>query len=528
MDGKLVRDGAGGDRNPDPGGFEPAAAKTEVASDHAVERPLRILIVDDSEHDATACVRALSQVTHISYDVKTVSCGVSALHWLEGNAVDCVLLDHTLPGPSGLETMQLMRSPDPHLPVIMMTGHGSESIAVRLIKAGAQDYVAKADLSPTVLERAIAAAIDRCCMQRDKERTERALRISEERFQLAAQGANVGIWDWIDVGADAHYWSDEFLRLTGLTDGKTEPGQQALEALIHAEDRREWRTALSAHLHTRAAFRLEVRLRHSEDGYRWFDMSGLAQMDCQGRPQRMIGTIMDIHGRKMAEQAKDEFVSTVNHELRTPLASILGALDIVRSGKVGSVEDRIERLLDMAHQNGQRLLSLINDILDIDALESGQMALNRETVPLDELIASVMAENEIFAQKHGSRIVRTGPPTGIAINVDRIRMSQALTNLISNAAKFSPEGSDIELSVNQRDDDVCLTVRDYGSGIPETFHAQLFNRFTQADGSTTRHVGGTGLGLNICKSIAEAHGGRITFRAIADGGTAFDILLPRT
>jgi PAS domain S-box-containing protein len=242
---------------------------------------------------------------------------------------------------------------------------------------------------------------------------------------------------------------------------------------------------------------------------------------------RYVASIRDIAERRRSDRMKEEFVSTVSHELRTPLTSIAGSLGLVIGGAAGELPDRARRLITIAQTNCQRLVRLINDILDIEKMESGKVRFDMRSHPLAEVAARSIEEVRAYADGFGVRLrLQQDGPTPI-IRGDADRLVQVTVNLLSNAAKFSPAGSDITVCVESSADEARLSVRDRGPGIPKDFESRIFGRFAQADGSDTRQKGGAGLGLAIAREIMERHGGRLTFENLPSGGAVFHMDLPK-
>jgi PAS domain S-box-containing protein len=239
-----------------------------------------------------------------------------------------------------------------------------------------------------------------------------------------------------------------------------------------------------------------------------------------------ILVIRDISARKHIERLKDEFVSTVSHELRTPLTSISGSLGLLVGQWASKLPESAARLLAIAHTNSQRLVRLINDILDIEKLESGHVVFNLSKVAVQPLVEHAIEDNRGFAESYGVRVRLDGASVDLDVNADPDRLSQVITNLLSNAIKFSPADGEVLVAVETNANDVRISVRDHGSGVPDDFKLHIFEKFAQADATNTRQKGGTGLGLSIVKQIVERLGGKISFDDAPGGGAIFYVDLP--
>jgi signal transduction histidine kinase len=227
--------------------------------------------------------------------------------------------------------------------------------------------------------------------------------------------------------------------------------------------------------------------------------------------------------RQRLDRLKDEFVSTVSHELRTPLTSISGSLGLLVGGAAGTLPEPAARLLAIAQSNSNRLVRLVNDILDIERMASGQMAFQLEVVEARVLAVQVIENNRGFADLHRVRVrLATGASAG-EVHADPDRLSQVVTNLLSNAIKFSPPDGEVEVMVEKRDDVIRISVRDHGPGIPADFKAHVFDKFAQADATDARSKGGTGLGLSIVQEIVTRLGGTVSFDDAPNGGTVFHV-----
>jgi len=231
---------------------------------------------------------------------------------------------------------------------------------------------------------------------------------------------------------------------------------------------------------------------------------------------------------KKIEALKVEFVSVVSHELRTPLTAIAGSISLILGGAVESqFSDKAKKLLEIANQNCNRLLSLINDILDMNKIEAGKMEFHFAPVDLSKLVKDAINANLIYADKFSVDLKLTQELPGVMVNVDADRMMQVLTNLISNAVKFSPTNELVSITIENAGNKVRVSVTDKGAGISESFRSKIFQKFSQSDTLDARAKGGTGLGLNISKAIIEKLGGELSFTSEPNVKTTFYFDLPR-
>ena len=253
-----------------------------------------------------------------------------------------------------------------------------------------------------------------------------------------------------------------------------------------------------------------------------------ASFDSSRASGKAIGVVVaftDTTERRALDRMKDEFISTVSHELRTPLTSLRAALGLVTGGALLARPEKMQQMLEIALGNTDRLVRLVNDILDLERISSGKSELQLTTCSADDLLTRAAALQQAAAAKANIQILCGR--TDVRVWADPDRILQALTNLISNAIKFSPSGSDVLLSAGiLSENEAQIEVRDFGRGIPADKLENIFERFQQVDASDSRAMGGTGLGLAICRSIITQHGGRIWATSTPGKGTTFHFTLP--
>ena len=239
---------------------------------------------------------------------------------------------------------------------------------------------------------------------------------------------------------------------------------------------------------------------------------------------------ISVRNRQAAKvkRLKDEFIATVSHELRTPLTSIAGALSLLNNNLAGKLPEPASRLVTIAYNNCQRLVRLINDILDIEKIEAGKVNLVLEPVDIRSVLEQAMEDTLAYAKSHGVRIRIEASTTHGELQSDADWLVQIITNLLANAIKFSSPGGEVVLAIAKQSGVVRISVRDHGPGVPSDFRQQIFEKFAQADGSDTRQKGGTGLGLSIVKEMVTRLGGKVGFDDAPGGGTTFYVDFPDT
>ena len=317
-------------------------------------------------------------------------------------------------------------------------------------------------------------------------------------------------------------WAEEF----GGHWYKTAMGMKLEDVVPYIKMRPDWQDALNRCFAGETVIMNEDCIRQKGRPDIWARWE-LYPWDSTGKGDAGIIVLAEnITNRKDMEEMKDEFVSTVSHELRTPLTSIRGSLGLVAHGMAGDLPPKARELVDIAHKNSDRLILLINDILDMNKLEANQLYLNMATHDVRQLLLDAAESNTGYAQKFDVSIDVARDSDAATILVDQNRLQQILSNLMSNGIKFSPKGGRLDVGYTIDGAKVRLFVRDYGPGIPTKFQKHIFEKFSQADSSDTRVQGGTGLGLSIAKGLCERMGGCIWFETESGVGSVFFVEFP--
>lgn len=362
----------------------------------------------------------------------------------------------------------------------------------------------------------------------ERKRTEEALKESKERLAEAQRIAHLGSWH-LDLASQQVTWSDEVYRIFDI-DGEAFDAaltKEVVDQHLPEKDRDRLVKIGKRAVESHEPFQFEHEIVRNDGKRRIVHSEGRVQLDEHGEPEALVGIIQDITERKRVEQLKEEFVSIVSHELRTPLTPITGVLALLAGGGGGELSERAQKMVDLALRNSHRLLYLIDDLLDIQKMSSGQMDFHMRELKLGEVVRESLRINVSLEHQNDVKFTFDNHAPEAKVRADKGRLIQVMTNLLSNAAKFSPPNSTVDILLECPSEEVVrVSVSDDGPGIPEEFRHRVFEKFAQADSSSTRKHGGTGLGLTIAKSIVERMDGSIGFHTETGDGTTFYFELP--
>lgn len=352
-----------------------------------------------------------------------------------------------------------------------------------------------------------------------------ALFHSEERFRLVLSHAPVGM-AILDVNGRLSTANSALGTLTGHS-VETLCNMSLIDLFDPEESDVIVRSVSALHGDSNRTYRGEHKVTRQDGTVRWGLVKVSWTFDSHGNDEIYILQIYDMTREIEANRIKSEFVATVSHELRTPLTSIKGALGLLDAGKRKDMDAAGRRLLDIASANTDRLVYLVNDILDLEKISAGKLDFKIENHAAAAMTQLAIEQNSPLAFRSGVAIELADKSEGAEVLADPDRTAQVLSNLLSNACKYAPRDTAVDVRITARKDDILFEVIDRGPGVPDHFRSKIFKPFSQADSSDTRQKGGTGLGLNISKQIVEVMGGEIGFESIPDVQTVFWFTCPR-
>ena len=513
-----------------------------------VQRPDRVnvLLVDDRPENLLALEAILNSP---SYNLVQASSGTEALRCLLNQDFAVILLDVQMPGMDGFETATLIRSRDRSrsTPIIFITAFSSNDTHVfKGYSLGAVDYLFK-PVKPEILTSKVQVFVE--LFQKTVEVKQQATQLaavnselskSEERFRTLCACSPLGIYV-ADVEGRCTYINPRCQAICGLT--LEESLAEVWQREVHPEDRERVVADWLAWIKESQEYSNEFRLAGSET-VRWIHVQSSPMFSDLGKLIGHVGTVRDITDRKQAEeergrlireqvarqeaeranQMKDEFLAILSHELRTPLNAILGWSRLLRVKKFD--EETIDKALETIERNAKSQAQLIEDILDVSRILRGKLNLNKHPIRLESVIELAIDSLQPLAEEKSIVLELTSSPNVGEVIGDFDRLQQIVWNLLSNAIKFTPEEGKVEVRLESVGDEAQIQIIDNGIGIEPDFLPYVFDRFRQADSSTTRSYGGLGLGLAIVRHLVEQHGGKVDAENNPGEGAKFTVALP--
>lgn len=364
-----------------------------------------------------------------------------------------------------------------------------------------------------------------------------AIEARDRRLELMLAASGTGFWEW-DIDSGDLVWSESIFRQYGLEPTDIPPAYALYRNTIHPDDRAAFEAAIEHAMADGETFDLEFRITWPDGSTHWTRGSGRAFFDAAGRPIRMLGTGQDITQRKVLETERDDlvaeerragefreaFIDVISHELRTPITTILGTTELLsRPGRIEDPEVRAAMLADTKAES-ERLYRLVEDLLVLGRVERGRLVADAEPIQLQRVLERVVAE--AASELPSIHVTLEMQPDLPIVSGEATYIEQILRNLLENAAKYSPPGSAVVVRADAADaTEVVVRVLDEGPGIPGSSLPHIFDLFYR-DPSVARTASGSGIGLFVCRSLAEAQGGRIAVTERPEGGAEFLFSLP--
>jgi PAS domain S-box-containing protein len=528
--------------------------------------PINILIVDDEPKNLTVLETVLANP---KYRLVRAGSADEALLALVSEDFALLILDIRMPGMTGLELAQMIkaRKKTARIPIIFLTAYYNEDEHVlEGYGTGAVDYLHKpvnatvlrskvevfADLHRKGLEleaanHALLAEVterrraenqliefNRTLEQRVLERNQ-ALHASDTRLRLATEAVQLGIWSWqpdLDKLVWENNWPHDILGLAGQS--VPHSTAELCTGLLHAEDRESFTRAIALAIEGRGAIFFEGRLNPPRGGMCWIEFVGQPMPLSDGSAPALFGTIRDITDRKRAEDdlreadaRKDIFLATLAHELRNPLAPIRTAAHVLES--TGLAAEIAEASRAIIVRQVRHMAALLDDLLDISRISRGKLELKKSVIDLGKVLDEAIESAQPLIASKRHQLAFAALPGPLPVEVDGVRLIQVMTNLLTNAAKYTSEGGRIALAIELDAAELRLSVRDNGIGIAPAMLPRVFDMFTQVAESAQERAGGLGIGLALAKGIVELHGGRLEARSTGVGqGCEFSVCLPRS
>ncbi len=364
----------------------------------------------------------------------------------------------------------------------------------------------------------------------EQRRAHLALEVGEQRLRMALDAGRMGTWEW-HFPTNTVVWSEGVEVMHGLAPGTFAGTFEAYEQRVHPGDRHMVKRTIEGTLAGKD-HQIEYRVLRPDGGEHWVEGRGKLFLDEHGKPLRMVGVCTEITERKRferelqeADRRKDEFLATLAHELRNPMAPIRNALEIMKRaddqpGLVLQARATMERQVALMER-------LIDDLLDMSRISSNKLVLRKQRVELASVIHHALEGSRPLAERMGHEVAVQLPAQPVHVQGDPARLAQVFSNLLNNACKYTPSGGRVRLAAERRGDEVVVSVEDNGIGIPAEVLPRIFEMFVQADRSMERMQGGLGIGLTLVKQLVELHGGRVEARSPGPGkGSEFRVALP--
>jgi two-component system phosphate regulon sensor histidine kinase PhoR len=474
----------------------------------------RILVVDDEKRIRDGCHKVLTQE---GFEVDRAETGEAGIKMIEEAHYDIVLLDLKMPGLSGFDVLGNVKALHPDTVVIVITGYATVDHSIEAMKKGAFDFIPK-PFSPEQLRVVVSKAIEHTRTLQDIANEKSRMRVLINQLASGVMAT--------DNRKRVALANPAFLRMLGYR-GESVVGHRAEEFIGDERLLKMIDQALSMGEQEFIELTEELDLEGKGEGEETILVARCVPF--KDRLDRILGTVTvlhDITALKKMDQLKSDFVSMVAHEIRSPMNSVLAQLKVILDGLAGNVSEKQQEILGRASEKIRTLSDLSTDLLDLARIESGLVTQEKENLNIAEFLADQVAFYQAKAQAKDIRLELGPLPELPPVLANRSNMEEVLSNLITNALNYTPEGGSILVSVAKANDYLCISVKDTGIGITQEDLERIFDRFYRVKSEKTRFVTGTGLGLSIVKSIVQAHNGMVRVESDPDRGTTFYVYIP--
>ncbi len=488
-----------------------------------MNQPFSLLVADDERVIREGIQRILSKE---NLQIQSVENGLQAWEAMQQHHFDLILVDLMMPQLDGMELLQRVKVQFPDQTLIMITGHASIEAAVEAMKLGAYDFITK-PFMPDQLRHAVRRALEKRALElealqlrEDREKNLKDVAMEKSRIQtiIHCMASGVLVTDRDQIVVLHNPALTHLLKISGdPLVGKPLPATPSLKNLTEA---------IAQVLKEEGPRNISEETSVGDPDPVYLRAHTAAVTGEGGEVLGSVSVVEDITYLKAMDLMKNEFVAMVAHELRSPLAAIQQQISVILQGLAGAVTEKQQELLGRSQERANGLLDMIRDLLDISKMETGRSFQQKEILNLSPLAEKTVSFLQPQAEaKNQSLTLQTQPDLPL-INADPLAMEEILTNLISNAIKFTPEGGTIQVLVKPEFEYLLIQVSDNGIGIAQGDLPRIFDKFYRVKSEKTRKIVGTGLGLPIVKQLVEAHLGFIRVESRVDQGTIIKVLIP--
>ena len=496
------------------------------------QNQIKILIIDDDEDDYFIISDYINEIAKNKFIIEWCNNYKTAIEKFKANGHDIYFVDYRLGNETGLELLKEAIRLGCDDPIILLTGKGNKAIDIEAMKAGATDYLVKSELNSEKLERCIRYSLDRAASLKTIKQSEKRLKTF---FQSGPDAVVV-----INEHQQILEWNPKAEIIFGFAANEV-IGKELAETIIPHQYREAHKKGMFHFLQTGEGpvlnKTIEITALHKK-GHEFYINLSVSNVKLKDE-WLFIAFLSDITERKKTEEAlihkeaellqaklleekKDEFISIASHELKTPLTTIKAYAQLALSVCSEDCPEPVHKYLSKVDEYAVRLTSLINELLDVSRIHAGKLRLTPNEVTMDAFIPEVLNSMQQITQDHKIILEKNDPAK---VKVDTLRLEQVITNIISNAAKYSPGKEKIVVNSVQKDSCIVVSFRDYGIGIPKGKINKIFDRFYRVD-EVSKDFSGLGIGLFVSSEIIKQHGGKIWAESNEDEGSTFYFSLP--